>query len=125
MIRHAMAVFVAALLVPVAVAAQVVKEPWPAFLSAEARAGLAANDARPPEPPAVEGRRRRADAIQQEIGAPRLARYGVMMKDDAIAGVPVRVFTPAKGKAKGRFSSTCMAAASSSNQSREPAPRSR
>lgn len=100
MIRPWLTLLLALALAPAA-SAQLVKAPWPSFLSAEARAGLEANDARPPEPATIEGRRARADAIQQEIGAPRLARYGVTMKDDVIAGVPVRLFTPAKGAAKG------------------------
>lgn len=80
--------------------AQAVKEPWPDFLSPEAKAGLAADAARPPEPADIAGRRARIEAIQQEIGVPRLARYGVTMKEDMIAGVRVRIFTPAKGAAK-------------------------
>ncbi|PQM27104.1 alpha/beta hydrolase [Sphingopyxis lindanitolerans] len=101
MTRSWLILFAALVLAPAA-SAQLVKAPWPASLSAEAREGLAANDARPPEPATIEGRRDRAEAIQREIGAPRLARYGVTMKDDVIAGVPVRLFTPAKGAAKGR-----------------------
>lgn len=74
--------------------AQLVTAPWPDGLSPEARAGLAADAARPPEPGAIEGRRARADAIQQEIGQPRLRRYGVQMTEAEIAGVAVRIFTP-------------------------------
>ncbi|MFT3978076.1 MAG: alpha/beta hydrolase fold domain-containing protein [Sphingomonas bacterium] len=55
-------------------------------MSPEAKAGLATDAARSPEPPDIEGRRARIDAIQQEIGMPRLARYGVAMKEDMIAG---------------------------------------
>lgn len=100
MIRPWLTLFLAVALSPAA-SAQLVKAPWPAHLSVEAREGLAANDARPPEPATIAGRRARADAIQQEIGAPRLARHGVTMKDDVIAGVPVRLFSPAKDAAKG------------------------
>lgn len=90
----------AAGLVSATAQAQAVKTPWPDFLSPEAKAGLAADAARPPEPADIAGRRARIDAIQQEIGLPRLARYGVSMKEDAIAGVPVRIFAPAKGAAE-------------------------
>ena len=74
--------------------AQQVKAPWSATLSEQARAGLAANDARPPEPAGMPERRARAEAIQREIGLPRLKRYGVTMTDGEIAGVPVRIFSP-------------------------------
>ncbi|MBA17322.1 MAG: alpha/beta hydrolase [Sphingomonas sp.] len=84
----------AALFAATPATAQLVTAPWPDELSPEARAGLAANDARPPEPASIEGRRIRAEAIQQEIGQPRLRRYGVQMADAEIAGVAVRVFTP-------------------------------
>lgn len=90
----------AAALAPAHAGAQAVKAPWPDFLSTEAKVGLAADAARPPEPATVEGRRARADAIQQEIGVPRLARHGVTMKDAVIAGVPVRIFTPTNETAK-------------------------
>ncbi|WP_447764208.1 alpha/beta hydrolase [Sphingopyxis panaciterrae] len=75
-------------------AAQPVTAPWPDTLSVEARAGLAANDARTPAPPDFEGRRAWSEAVQQEVGQARLARYGVAMEDGRIAGVPVRIFTP-------------------------------
>lgn len=100
MIRVLLISLVAAGFVSATAGAQAVKAPWPDFLSPEAKAGLAADAARPPEPPEIEGRRARIDAIQQEIGLPRLARHGVTMRDDMIAGVPVRIFTPAKGAAK-------------------------
>lgn len=82
------------LLLATPAAAQSVKSPWPDSLSPQARAGLAANDARPPEPASIDARRVRAEAIQQEIGEPRLRRYGVTMTEMRIAGVPVRIFTP-------------------------------
>ena len=81
--------------------AQAVKAPWPTFLSPEARAGLDRDAARAPEPATIAARRARAEAIQREIGAPRLARYRVTMADATIAGVSVRIFTPASGAAKG------------------------
>lgn len=83
-----------ALLLTSAVSAQPVSAPWPDTLSAEAKAGLAANDARTPAPPDFEARRAWSEAVQQEVGRPRLARYGVAMEDRRIAGVPVRIFTP-------------------------------
>jgi len=82
-------------------AAQTAPTPWPTFLSPEARAGLAANDARGADPTTLSERRARAEAIQREIGMPRLNRYKVVMKEDVIAGVPVRVFTPASERAGG------------------------
>lgn len=81
--------------------AQLVTAPWSEELSDEARAALAANDARPPEPGSIEGRRARAEAIQQEIGQPRLRRYGVQMAETEIAGVAVRIFTPKGIRADG------------------------
>ncbi|MBB6425326.1 alpha/beta hydrolase [Sphingopyxis sp. JAI128] len=103
MTRYFLALLAASVLAPAAPAAcaQLVNAPWPTSLSVAAREGLAANDARPPEPATIAGRRERAEAIQQEIGVPRLARYGVTMKEDVIAGVPVRIFLPARGAAKG------------------------
>lgn len=80
--------------------AQEVKAPWPDFLSAEAKAGLAVDAARQPEPATMEARRARSEAIQREVGLPRLARHGVAMKDDVVAGVPVRIFTPKNVAAK-------------------------
>lgn len=74
--------------------AQVVKAPWPETLSVQARAGLIANDARPPEPATMDDRRARAETIQQDIGQARLKRYGVTMTETLVAGVPVRVFAP-------------------------------
>ncbi|WP_215227533.1 alpha/beta hydrolase fold domain-containing protein [Erythrobacter sp. 3-20A1M] len=81
--------------------AQLVTAPWPDELSPEARAGLAADDARPSEPASIEDRRVRAEAIQQAVGQPRLRRYGVRMADAEIAGVPVRIFTPGDALADG------------------------
>lgn len=100
MIRSLLMPLLAAGLLSATVQAQTVTAPWPDFLSPEAKAGLAADAARPPDPTDIAGRRARIDAIQQEIGVPRLARYGVTMKEDVIAGVPVRIFSLANGTAK-------------------------
>lgn len=79
--------------VPGAAMADPVKlPPWSASLSEDARKGLEANENRPPEPQSIDGRRDRAEAIQQEIGGPRMARWHVAMEEAEIAGVPVRVF---------------------------------
>lgn len=88
---------IAILTLCVATAAEAQSSPstWPTFLSKEARAGLAANDARSPEPAALPERRARAEAIQREIGLPRLKRFAVTMREDVVAGVPVRIFVPA------------------------------
>jgi monoterpene epsilon-lactone hydrolase len=83
------------------IALQLVTAPWPDTLSPAARAGLAADAARPPTGPAMAARRDRADQIQRDIGARQLARYGVTMADRTIAGVPVRVFTPRGGAREG------------------------
>lgn len=83
-----------AAMLPAPALAQLVKAPWPESLSAKARADLAANDARPAAPPTMAGRRERSEAIQQEIGQPRLKRHGVTMSEGIIAGVPVRIFIP-------------------------------
>ena len=73
---------------------QLVTAPLPDTVSAQAKAGLAADAARPAAGPAMAERRARADAIQQEIGARQRARYGVTMREGVIAGVPVREFVP-------------------------------
>jgi epsilon-lactone hydrolase len=78
-------------------ALQLVSAPWPDTLSPAARAGLAADAARPPAGPSMAARRDRAEQIQRDIGARQLTRYGVTMADRTIAGVPVRVFTPRGG----------------------------
>lgn len=65
--------------------------PWSHELSDAARAGLEANDKRPPAPDSFEGRRARSEAIQQEIGVPRLTRWKVAVDETEIAGVPVRI----------------------------------
>ncbi|MFD0945297.1 alpha/beta hydrolase [Sphingomonas canadensis] len=70
-------------------------------ISTEARASLAADAARPPAGPSLPARRARIDSIQQEIGGRMLARYGVTMRETVIAGVPVRIFTPAGWSPKG------------------------
>lgn len=76
---------------------QLVTAPPPTSLSPQARAGLAADAARPPAPMSPQAQRDRADAIQQDIGKRQMARYRVTMRDDTIAGVPVRIFTPEGG----------------------------
>lgn len=88
--RHALALL--ALLAAAPAMAQLVKAPPPDFLSEQARRELAANDARPAEPTDMAGRRARSEAIQQDIGQRRLARFGVRMTEATIAGVPVRIF---------------------------------
>lgn len=75
-------------------ALQAVTVPFPDSLSVEARAALAADAARPPVQPDMASRRARAEAIQQEIGARQMARYGVTVRNTTIAGVPVRIFSP-------------------------------
>lgn len=92
MIRVALAL---AMLAAGAADAQQLRAPWPETLSAEAKAGLANDAARPPAPADMAARRARAETIQREIGARQAARYRVTVKDRTIAGVPVRVFTPA------------------------------
>ncbi len=82
-----------------AVSAQPLKPPAPELLSPEARAALSADAARGPEPEKMEERRARAEAIQREVGLPRLRRTGVTMRDTVMAGVPVRIFTPKAVKA--------------------------
>lgn len=74
--RFALAV---TLLAAARAAAQAVKTPWPEPLSTKARAGLAANDARPPESATIDARRARAKAIRQAIGQVRLNRYTAMV----------------------------------------------
>ncbi|MBX3595826.1 alpha/beta hydrolase fold domain-containing protein [Sphingomonas sp.] len=72
--------------------AQIKLPPWSPELSQAAREGLEANDSRPAGPQTMDGRRARSEAIQQEIGQPRLARWKVAMEESEIAGVPVRIF---------------------------------
>lgn len=74
---------------------QLIAAPWPDSLSPAARAGLATDAARPPAGPEMADRRRRADAIQQDIGRRQRARYKVTMAEATMAGVPIRLFTPA------------------------------
>jgi len=69
----------------------------PALISEAARAGLAADAARPPSGPTMADRRARSEAIQQEIGRARMARDAVTMREATLAGVPVRVFEPQAG----------------------------
>ena len=75
--------------------------PPAAGISAEARASLAADAARPAAGPSLTERRARIEAIQQEIGGRMLARYAVTMEQDVIADVPVRIFTPSGWKPGG------------------------
>lgn len=92
---HSALAAIALLLVPLAPAvAGPVDLPAATTPSAEARAGLAANDARTPPPATIEGRRAWSEAVQQEIGRPRLAHYRVAMAESRLAGVSVRIFTP-------------------------------
>ncbi|MEZ5679846.1 MAG: alpha/beta hydrolase fold domain-containing protein [Erythrobacter sp.] len=79
------------ILLPAAASAQVDLPPWSPELSQAARDALEANSQRAPAPDTMEGRKERAEAIQQEIGQPRLARWNVTMDDTEIAGVPVRI----------------------------------
>lgn len=101
MSRRIIALFAGVVLATGTAGAQEVKAPWPDSLSREAKAGLAVEMARPPAPPTPEGQRARIDAIQQEVGARRLARYRVTMREETIAGVPVRIFTPPVGARPG------------------------
>lgn len=74
---------------------QLVTAPPPDTISAQAKAALAADAARPPSGPAVSDRRARAEAIQQELGVRQRTRYRVTMRERMIGGVPVREFLPA------------------------------
>lgn len=74
---------------------QLVTAPLPDDVSAEAKAALAADAARPAAGPAMPDRRARAEAIQQEIGARQRARYRVTMRERLVGDVPVREFLPA------------------------------
>ena len=78
-----------------ALALQAATAPWPDDLSAQAKAGLAANDARTKPGPAPAERRAWSEAIQQDIGRRQMVRYRVTMAERDMAGVSVRVFTPA------------------------------
>lgn len=77
-------------------AAQALGAPLPDTLSTEAKASLAADAARPKPSRTMAERRASAEAIQQDIGGRMLRRYGVTMTNDVVAGVAVRIFTPAK-----------------------------
>ncbi|QKS00083.1 alpha/beta hydrolase [Sphingomonas sp. CL5.1] len=72
---------------------------WSDTISPEAKAALAAEATRPPAGPTPEAQRAPIDAVQRDLGGRRLARYRVTMKEDVVAGVPVRIFSP-PGKAK-------------------------
>lgn len=76
--------------------------PPPTGLSPQAVAALKANDDRPkPASDSMEARRAWSEAVQQEIGQPRLKRFGVAMEERTIAGVPVRVFTSVRTREEG------------------------
>jgi len=77
-----------------------VQTPYPKSLSAAARQGLVDNAARKPAHTLVD-QRLAILAIQQDIGARQMARYHVTMKESTLAGVPVRIFTPAQPLADG------------------------
>jgi acetyl esterase/lipase len=71
-----------------------VQTPWFKGLSAEARQGLIDNAARKPAHN-LPDQRLAILAIQQDIGTRQMARYHVTMTEGTLAGVPVRIFTPA------------------------------
>lgn len=83
-----------------AAALQITSAPPALDLSAQARAALLADAARPPATD-LPSRRARAEAIQQEIGQRQLARYHVTMRETFVAGIPVRVFEPSAGARTG------------------------
>lgn len=47
-----------------------------------------------PVPATLEAQRQVCDRVQRELGAKQLQRYGTRMQESAVAGVPVRIFTP-------------------------------
>lgn len=77
-----------------------VQTPYPKSLSAAARQGLVENAARKPAHN-LPDQRLAILAIQQDIGARQMARYHVTMTQSTLAGVPVRIFTPARPLADG------------------------
>lgn len=89
------------MLTTVLIGGPVVPPVAPDLLSDAARSGLEADAARPSAGPALRDRRARAEAIQQEIGRARMARYGVTMREALMGDTPVRVFEPAAGAAPG------------------------
>lgn len=85
----------------VAAQAQGVTLPPAIGISEAARESLAADAARPPAGSSFAERRAKIEAIQQEIGGRMVARYGVTMREEMMAGVPVLVFTPKDWKPGG------------------------
>ncbi|HEX4196554.1 MAG TPA: alpha/beta hydrolase [Caulobacteraceae bacterium] len=71
----------------------------PDTVSAEAIAAMAALQAGAPptEAPSLEQTRAFADGVQVQQGEAQLRRFGVTTRQDEIAGVPVRTFTPPGG----------------------------
>lgn len=104
--RKAIAALLALALAPAAAHAQDASllKPPPATLSAEARARLAelAAEGAKPQPKTMAERRAASEAVQKAIGARQLARYRVTVEESQIAGVPVRIFTPASGAKPGK-----------------------
>lgn len=74
--------------------------PAPATVSAEAQRALASlPDAAGPAD--LVAHRALCEQVQRELGTTQLARHGVRMSEGELAGVPVRIFTPAAPAAKG------------------------
>ena len=74
--------------------------PAPATVSPEAQRALASlPDAAGPAD--LVAHRALCAQVQRELGAAQMARHGVRMSEDELAGVPVRIFTPAAPAAKG------------------------
>lgn len=97
MIRNVVLAAVLCAALPACKAQAPKKLPDPTGLSSQAVAALKANEARPPaKSQAMADRRAWSEAVQQEIGQPRLKRYSVRMRERTIAGVLVREFTSAR-----------------------------
>lgn len=74
--------------------------PAPATVSPEARQALASlPDAAGPQD--LVAHRSLCEQVQRELGTTQMQRHRVRMSEEEIAGVPVRVFTPATPAAKG------------------------
>jgi monoterpene epsilon-lactone hydrolase len=74
--------------------------PAPATVSPEAQRALASlPDAAGPAD--LVAHRALCEQVQRELGTTQMERHGVRMLEDEIAGVPVRIFTPATSAAKG------------------------
>jgi monoterpene epsilon-lactone hydrolase len=71
------------------------RAPIPATVSAAAAEALG-RSARQPAEGDLPSQRAVCAGVQRELGAVQLARHGVAMTEDVIAGVPVRVFTPSQ-----------------------------